>query len=331
MKKTIQYLSLVLMMALGLASCSGNSFKIDGNLTGFDGHAVRVVYSADSAIVDEVVEVDKHGKFSYKGEAASPAIVSLMDERGESLVLVVAVNGDHLKVEGEAAKAMGLKVKGNKLNEDWQLFRDEHRAFYTDPNPSRLDAAIAKYVKEHSGDMLSTVLLMADYSDFTDRDKVQALINSISLEARPESLLATFMGNPMGRKSVSVPRLMSLNLIKHGGDFEDVSLTNHVTLIHLWGGVQDNRQGTINLLNTLPDGVRVLDVLAESDTIRWHQVIAGDPAQWQHYWAPGGPMEQGIQLLGITSLPWFAVADSTGMVTYTGPDINAAIRSTSGR
>ena len=226
---------------------------------------------------------------------------------------------------------MGLKVKGNKLNEDWQLFRDEHRAFYTDPNPSRLDAAIAKYVKEHSGDMLSTVLLMADYSDFTDRDKVQALINSISLEARPESLLATFMGNPMGRKSVSVPRLMSLNLIKHGGDFEDVSLTNHVTLIHLWGGVQDNRQGTINLLNTLPDGVRVLDVLAESDTIRWHQVIAGDPAQWQHYWAPGGPMEQGIQLLGITSLPWFAVADSTGMVTYTGPDINAAIRSTSGR
>ena len=154
MKKTIQYFSLVLMMALGLASCSGNSFKIDGNLTGFDGHAVRVVYSADSAIVDEVVEVDKHGKFSYKGEAASPTIVSLMDERGESLVLVVAINGDHLKVEGEAGKAMGLKVKGNKLNEDWQLFRDEHRAFYTDPNPSRLDAAIAKYVKEHSGDQM---------------------------------------------------------------------------------------------------------------------------------------------------------------------------------
>jgi hypothetical protein len=35
-------------------------------------------------------------------------------------------------------------------------------------------------------------------------------------------------------------------------------------------------------------------------------------------------LEQGIQLLGITSLPWYAVTDSTGMVIYSGPSLEQA-------
>ena len=37
------------------------------------------------------------------------------------------------------------------------------------------------------------------------------------------------------------------------------------------------------------------------------------------------PMEQGILMLGITSLPWFAVTDSTGMVLYSGPSLDNAV------
>ena len=68
--------------------------------------------------------------------------------------------------------------------------------------------------------------------------------------------------------------------------------------------------------------IRVIDILAESDTMGWHKTIAGE--DWPHYWAPGGPLEQGIQLLGITSLPWFAVTDSTGLVVYSGPSLDEA-------
>ena len=71
--------------------------------------------------------------------------------------------------------------------------------------------------------------------------------------------------------------------------------------------------------------VNVIDILAESDTLRWHQTIADEG--WPHYWAPGGPLEQGIQLLGITSLPWYAVTDSTGLVIYSGPNFNEAKKS----
>lgn len=321
---------LLVAFTLMLASCSdGDSFKIDGTLTGVEGAMVRIVFEGDSGIVDEWADVDKKGHFSFKGQSALPVMVNILNPQNDLLLTVVTVNGDHLKLKGDASKVMAIKVKGNKLNEDWQLFRDEHQAFYTDPNPSRLDAAIEKYVREHPADMLSTALLMADYSDYSNADKVKKLLEGIEPQARPESLTRSFLNNPMRKKSGNLPRLMTLTLAKPGGAFEEIKLTDQVTLISLWANPQNDRMTALRALNEAgeenTDRFHVIDVLTEADTLRWHQTIAGDPKEWKHYWAPGGPLEQGIQLLGITSLPWFAVTDSTGMVTYNGPDLNAAL------
>ena len=317
----------LLLLVIALVSCSSDSFKIDGDITNLNGNTVKVVFRGDSGVVEAPVEVDKKGHFTFKGASAEPVIVSLLNYRNEPLAMVVASNGDHLKVKGDAGKAMAVKVKGNSLNEDWQLFRDEHKAFYNDPNPSRLDAAIEKYVREHPAEMLSTVLLVADYSNYSDRDKVNALLNGIDAEARPKSLaLALETGNREKSLKGHLPRLMSIKLMKHGGDFEEIKLTNQTSLIHLWANPQDNRQAVIGKLQGVGEGVRVIDVIAESDTMRWHEAIAGDPAAWKHYWAPGGPLEQDIQLLGFTSVPWFAVTDSTGLVTYSGSNVDAAVK-----
>lgn len=323
--KTLQYLALLLSLTMAMASCSGDSFKIDGKLANFDSGMVRVIFPTDSGMVDEWVNVDNKGKFSYKGVVADPVIVSLLDRRSHLLVMLVASSGDHIKVKGDAAQPKTIKIKGSKVNEDWQLFRDEHAAFYTDPNPSRLDAAIEKYVREHPADLLSTVLLMADYSDYSDVDKINAMLKGIDVKVRPGSLVRSFEGRSMNAQTSRLPRIMALKLVKHGGDFEDVSLVDRMTLISFWTNPQDNRSALINKLNQVGEGIRVIDVLTESDTLRWHQTIAADPKEWKHYWAPGGPMEQDVQLLGIKSLPWYAVTDSTGLVTYSGPSLDAAL------
>ncbi len=312
------------ILVVALASCSSDSFKIEGNIANLKTGVVKVVFRGDSGVVNEVVNLDNKGQFTFEGVSAQPVIVSLFDSHYEPLVSVVACNGDHIKIKADDAKASSIKVKGTHLNDDWQLFRDEHAAFYSDPNPSRLDAAIEKYVKEHPDDMLSTVLLMVDYCDYTDRGKIEKMLKDIDAQARPESLTQAFPVELKSRKSNVLPRLMTLTLVKHGGNFEEVKLTDRITFINLWANPQKNRNILINKLQGLDEGVRIIDILTESDTLRWHQTIAGDPAGWQHYWAPGGPLEQGIQLLGITSMPWYAVTDSTGMVTYSGPDINAA-------
>ena len=321
--KQIQFIAFMLL-GIMLASCSNDNFKIDGTIAGANGTMVKVMFQGDSSIVDEWVEVNRQGKFTFKGEAPQPVIVSLLNHKNEPLAILVATNGDHLHIQGDATRAMSLKVKGNRLNEEWQLFRDEHAAFYTDPNPSRLDAAIEKYVREHPKDMLSTVLLMADYSNHGDRKQVDEMLKSIDPDAKPASLTTAYLGNPLGRKNVSVPRLMTLTLAKQKGVFEEVSLTDRVTLIYLWANPQNDRKSVTQWLGGIKEKVRVLDILAESDTLHWHHTIEGE--DWAHYWAPGGPLEPGIQLLGINMMPWFAVVDSTGLVTYSGPRLNEAVR-----
>ena len=325
--KCLQYLAPLLTLAVAMAACSNDGFKIDGDLANIDGTAVKVIFMSDSGIIDKWVNADKKGKFIFEGHTAEPVLVNLLDRMGKPLTMLVAVNGDHLKVSGDAGKEKrNIKVKGNRLNEDWQLFRDEHKAFYDDPNPSRLDAAIEKYVREHPDDMLSTVLLLADYSDYSDREKVSALLNGIKEEARPKSLTLSLEGNNRGNRLTGhLPRLMTINLMAHGGDFEKIKLTDQTTLIHLWANPQEQRQAVIDKLKGMAEGVRIIDILAESDTMRWHEAIAADPVGWKHYWAPGGPLEQDIQLLGFTSVPWYAVTDSTGLVTYSGPSLDAAL------
>ena len=326
MKKIYLILSL---LAILFASCGSDSFKIDGTVENLDGTAVRVIFKADSGVVDEWVNLDKKGKFSFQGQSSQPIIVNLLNHRGDPLATLVAANGDHLKIKGDASKEMGLKVSGNRLNEEWQLFRDEHKGFYTDPNPSRLDAAIEKYVREHPKDMLSTVLLLADYSDHSDRDKVNQMLNSIDVKVRPESLTQTIAGNLSARKGL--PRLMSLKLWKNKGGFEEISLVDRVSILAMWANPQTNREDWTSKVKSLREsfdgGINVIDILAESDTLHWQQNIAGE--EWPHYWAPGGPMEQGINSLGINTMPWYAVTDSTGMVVYSGPNFSEASKKAS--
>lgn len=319
----------LLLLLLMMASCNGDRFKIDGNLVNLDGAAVHIVYCADSVVVDQWVDVDKKGHFTFQGVSAQPVVVSLSDQRGDLLAQLVAMNGDHLKVAGDAGKAMGVNVKGNRLNEEWQLFRDEHRAFYADPNPSRLDAAIEKYVREHPADVLSTVLLVTDYSDFSDYEKLDKLLRGIQEQARPESLAQPIDGKQSARKRALLPRLTSLTLFKHGGKFEEIKLIDKVSVLSMWANPQKDRKALIDKLQTLDKGIRIIDILTESDSLRWHQTIANDPKDWQHCWAPGGPLEQGIQMLGITSLPWYAVTDSTGLVVYSGPSCDVASKKVS--
>ena len=325
-------IAFLLIITAILASCSSSGFKIDGNIANLEGDAVRVLFRADSGVVDERVTADRKGEFTFMGESTNPVLVSVLSLRGEPLAMMVAVNGDRLKLSGDASKAMGVKVSGNHLNEEWQLFRDEHGSFYTDPNPSRLNAAIEKYVREHPSDLLSTVLLMADYTDYSDRAKVEKLLGSIDGKCRPESLTEVFTGLSSANASnrSQLPRLMSLTLIKHGSEFEKIDLMGHVTLLNLWAKPQTERDRTINAIKALEgagkSAVKVIDVLIESDSLRWHETIANDPQGWSHYWAPGGPLEPGIQLLRVTSAPWYAVVDSAGLIAYSGPSLDNAIK-----
>ena len=78
-----QILLSLLILAATLASCSNDSFKIDGDITNLDGTTVKVVFRGDSGIIDSMVSVDKKGHFKFKGQSAQPVVVSLLNHSNQ--------------------------------------------------------------------------------------------------------------------------------------------------------------------------------------------------------------------------------------------------------
>ena len=89
MMKNIVFSLLLLLM---MASCNSDRFKIDGNIVNLNGAAVHIVYYADTVVVDQWVDVDKKGRFTYQGVSSQPVVVSLSDQRGELLTQLIAMN-----------------------------------------------------------------------------------------------------------------------------------------------------------------------------------------------------------------------------------------------
>jgi len=321
---------LVVACALLVTSCSGDSVKVEGQLSNLEGSVLRVIAITDSTVVGQKVDVNPKGKFSTSIDGVSqPTIVTVLNHRNELLANAVAEKGGHIKLQGDASKPQAIKVTGSDLNERWQLFRDEHAAFYSDPNPSRLDAAIQKYVRENPTDILSTVLLMADYSNLTDRSAMDAMLSSLNPKARPASLVRAYKAMEPALTSRPVSRMMNLMLWRNGS-FDELTLVGRITLLYLWTTGSDNRAAVVDAIKQASrqagTSLQVADVLVESDTIRWHRTVAGDSASWHHYWSPGGPQDASLSQLNITTTPWFVVVDATGSIAYNGNDVQQACR-----
>ena len=69
--KKIQFLFPLMLMALAIlfSACSSDSFKIDGNIAHVEG-AVRIIFQSDSGMVDELINLDKKGHFSFRSGRA---------------------------------------------------------------------------------------------------------------------------------------------------------------------------------------------------------------------------------------------------------------------
>lgn len=65
-------LMIVVLLVAMLSSCSSNEFKIDGNIANLNDGVVRIVFHGDSSIVDELIDLDEKGRFSFKGCQHSP-------------------------------------------------------------------------------------------------------------------------------------------------------------------------------------------------------------------------------------------------------------------
>jgi len=323
------YIHLIIFLgALLTTSCTSNSFKLDGSIDQLESPNIRIVFANDSGIVDEYITPQK-GQFSFKAKISAITLVSILDSHNNLLAQAIAEPNSHIKLHGSADKPTSIKISGNDLNEQWQLFRNEHEAFYADPNPSRKDATIEKFIRENPDNLLSTVLLIADYSNLSDNIKVNELLQSIHTEAKPIALTRTYQALIKSQQLNNKNRILtSMRLVQLGGKHIELATTGRISLLYFWKQPSNNRTHQTQQLKTLTQQtnqqIHIADILIDGDTIRWGNSVKSDSALWQHYWAPLGPLDNSLKPLHITSCPSFAVIDSAGHIAYCGIHIEEA-------
>lgn len=327
MKRIAQLFCCGLLMTL--AACSGKSeFTVTGKIAGLGETNVHVAYrNADGAVEEKWVGV-KEDAFQFKGEVAEPTLVMLSNGQGLPLARLVVEGGDAITIEGEKNKLNELKVKGNETSEQWYAFIAEHTAQYQQPDHTTLNKEIEKYVADHQDELLSTVLLLVDYSG-DNRDK---FLGQLKDKAKPASMMMDYNELQAIMAKQSNAPLKAMALYGSRGDFDTFSpnVASH-TLIIFW----DNASGSErrNILNRLQQqnvedkNTLLADIYMESDTSGWRSNWEHDPiAGIEHYWAPQGTMHESLKDMNITSLPTIILVDSTGAQRYRGGDVNAAFR-----
>lgn len=320
--KWLIYCALVAMVAL-TSACDNSTIKIKADIAGMGNQNVHIVFLGDSGVVDAFIPVND-GKFKIKGNSHDLTVVGVLDSQNKPLFRIAVSGGETVEVTGDINSPHHYRCKGSKEGQEWMEFESKHAELYDLADHSQLDRAIEKYVKENPKSKVSTLLLVADYSD---AEAAQKLLDKIDAEARPESLV-TSIDRMYAVHNKDADKLHSMMLCALGGDFEPlVPAASGATLLYLWGDYSASRRTDISSIKGLKakfgDRLMVADISLAPDTMGWRPTIKADTTQWKHYWAPGSILDPAVESLRLRRLPVCIAADSTGRQIYRGNDLKA--------
>ena len=322
MQKNIIYSLLIFLMA-GLCSCGSKDFKVEGNLSDKGRQNLRFVYAYNEGISSTWIPMVE-GKFELKGASDEMTIVYVFNSKMFQIFHFVAQNGETIEIGGTMSD---LKFDGNDINQRWYDFIKKHDADFKNGNTAVTDKAIEDYINANPKDVLSTLLLVCDYSKISST-KAKELLEKIDAEAKPESLLKLY-DNSFAFKADNTASLKDLKLRNTKDSLVnfEVEKKGH-TLLFFWDEEADKmktHKGVMTRLKALKKdnkNLKIADVFTNPDTVQWYKATRLDSVKWEHYKALCGTMDKSIQHLDVRVGDFFILADSLGNQIYRGHSLD---------
>lgn len=317
-------------LAMTFASCGGGTFTIDGDIKGLGTQNIRIIYVSDNSVKGMWQPV-MDNKFTYTGVSDEPAVVEIYSQQKVLLAHILVENGDKIKISGDLKKPYETKVTGTKENEEWSDFINKNKDILTKGNSTLMDIEIEKFIRDNPKDVVSTLLLMYDYSRLNDIAAVEKLLMKIDKGAKPESLLVRFESAKDGVDLQKSPKqLTSFILYSNADSIETFNPSfSKVSLLYFWNTGSPEKAGVISQLKSLRNKygsskLQIADITFENDSSVWKHEIKTDSVKWKRFWGLGGQMNNAIKDMGVRSTPLFIVTDSVGGMLYRGKSIEDA-------
>ena len=324
-------LLLTVIVATLLSSCGDSSkFSAKGMIEDVGSQNMRVIYYANDAVQVLNVPVE-FGRFSFETEIKSPTLLEFYTAN-KALLARAYIDGDE-RIECKFYNGIPYKaeIKGSDISERWTTFLNENSETISNGNVEEINALVAKYINSNKDDILSTLLLLTEYTTIGNEEAAASLLASINAEARPISLTKQYeilldrTNNVKSREllyntsfydkndsiSIFAPHKSSYSLLVFSNEKTRKSNNIAKELRNMRNDFHEKR-------------LQIVDISLDTDTAIWKKAIKTDSATWTQGWVIGSVSALSIERLGISRLPFYIVADSSGTQLYHGLSINDA-------
>ncbi len=325
--KNILYAIYTTLVFIFVVSCSDTEqFRVNGTIKGEPTMNLRAVYYADGAYRSVITAV-RGGEFEFYASSKQPTLLEITDYDYKPLGRLYVSNGNAYEINIDPTDQYAVEAGGSDINPRWADFlRQNADSLRTDAGK-----AVADYVRTHPDDIVSTLLLLTTFDSSGAVVDADSLMSLIKPEARPSSLTEGY--NYMLQRLVTSEALGDMDTIRYidrGGNLMVFDASKQRCSLLSISVQSDKRTDSIvpalKRMNKKYDKSEfaMLDFSLDSDTTLWKSSIRVDSADWKQGWAPGGLAAIGIGKLGVPSVPFFIVCDSTGNQLYRGPHIKTA-------
>ncbi len=305
------------------ASCSDDErFRVSGHIEGNPTMNLRVGYYSRGAY-QSLVTAAREGDFEFFGNSPQPAVIEIFDYDNRLLGRGYISNGQVLELRFDPADFYATEAEGNDVSSRWNAFLRSHgEALSTGDTVA--NRVIAEYIGTHPDDIVSTLLLTNHYNAGIDAAGADSLLELISATARPAALTESF--NYQLQRLITATDTIGTLTYFDGDSARTLNPSAH----HATAIVLDDRDSRTDSIKEALAAMHrrrdatVLELGSDADMGMWRVHLTLDSAAWQRGWIASPLSSPQLEHLGITSVPFFLVCDSTGHIRYRGPSAAAA-------
>ena len=332
------------MAAASLSSCVSDDFSIKMQFPAdYVGNYLVAYYSWHSgsgAWMEQTASV-QGGVAEVQCASHNPTLVYVSDASSPSKYIVVyAERGDKITITGENSDMRTWKVTGNKIAAEMAAWESEGASGET---PGQRNARVAAFVKKNPSSKLSAILLLTAFDRRGNPDEFVKLWNTVHKDVRTNELiemcgcpdLPGILLSPDAEgnlKAAAEKRLAAIIVRSEGNGIDTLDLAKKPSLLYFYRDNDDARNQTGDSLKALvkayPDSAKriICDVSADIDSMTWMSAIRYDTlTKVVRGWAPQGLADENLVKAGVSCLPWYRVASSSGKVEYSGADLDSAL------
>ncbi|MBD5240687.1 MAG: DUF4369 domain-containing protein [Barnesiella sp.] len=330
----MRFLYPLLIIAALLATGCGkkDSFTVTGSIDGAGSSIVELLYCIDGAYT-RLSTTAENGKFTLTGSASEPAVAFLSVSSGSPLVELTVVNGADIHCEINPEKPFEVKIKGDKVNEEYARFLNTNSDVLASADVTRINHAVKTFVGDNRKSMAATVALITQFRAADNEISTDSLISIIDPEARPKSLLANYNDVLAGQLSAEArENITALTLINRNDSVVRYNPFRYkMTLLAFTGDGKHCRDSILPRLRSLRKDypakkLAMIEVNTSPDSTTWKRVTAKDTATWVQVWQPGSVASPSFRRMAVARVPFFIVVDSVGTQLHRGSSASVAER-----